>query len=144
MVSEVTDPDFGALTWDAEFNGWEGSTASSSGDRIELYIFARPELTTDRIVTEQARAAFQRLRNLDIQCRDFAAAELLEILNSEWNDGPSISATEFIRRLQPEAIEIHESGYSEVHFGDDGMFLGHSVGVRLRSDGSFQEAVLEG
>ena len=43
-----------------------------------------------------------------------------------------------------ESVAVHESGYCEVHFRDGDLFWGHSVGVRIREDGSFQEAVVEG
>jgi hypothetical protein len=49
-----------------------------------------------------------------------------------------------VSRLIPASIEIHEQGYAEFHFKDGSLFSGHGIGVRIKTDGSFQEAVIEG
>jgi hypothetical protein len=99
---------------------------------------------TYRSITVDARVAIARIRTAEDACRSYACDELLEIHNSEWSEGGVIDAGEFKRRLEPDSVEVHESGYAEVHFRDDDLFWGHSVGVRIRPDGGFQEAVVEG
>ena len=140
----LIDPDLGALTWNDELEFWEGSIRLSSSDAFELCVFARARLVADRAISADARRAIARIRTAEDECRSFACKELLEIHNDEWSEGSVIDAGEFMRRLEPESVEVHESGYSEIHFGDGGLFWGHSVGVRIRPDGSFQEAAVEG
>ncbi|MHC5066558.1 MAG: DUF2262 domain-containing protein [Planctomycetota bacterium] len=140
----MEDSDLGTLTWDAQLEGWEGSIQLSSKTPFHLYIFARTCLAIDRDITKEARLAIAKMRSHELACRRYAAEQLLAIHNAEWAEGRPISAAEFERRLKPDSLEIHESGYSEIHFGDDELFWGHSVGVRLRANGDFQEAVIEG
>jgi hypothetical protein len=143
-ADSMNDPDLGTLTWDERLNWWEGSIRLSSEVPFKLYIFARAGENPERMITADARRAIGRIRQRESACRRYAADQLLNIRNSEWSRGDVVSAEEFTRRLAPGSVEIHETGYTEIHFGDDGLFLSHSIGVRIRSDGSFQEAILEG
>ena len=140
----MNDADLGSLRWNAQLEWWEGSIRMTSTEEVELVVFARASIVSDRSITANARAAIARIRTAEEACRECACRELLEIHNSEWSEDKTIDAGEFMRRLEPESVEVHESGYSEVHFHDDDLFCGHSVGVRIRPDGSFQEAVVEG
>ena len=140
----LIDPDLGALTWNDELEFWEGSIRLSSSDAFQLVVFARANLIADRAISADARRAIARIRTAEDECRSFACKKLLEIHNEEWSEGNVIDAGEFMRRLEPESVEVHESGYSEIRFRDGGLFWDHSVGVRIRPDGSFQEAVVEG
>jgi hypothetical protein len=140
----VVDPELGPLKWDEHLELWEGSLRLSTSDALELAVFARAKLATNRAITAEARRAIERIRAAEFACRAFACEQLLETQNGEWSDGDIIDSSEFMRRLELESVEVHESGYSEVHFRDGGLFWGHSVGVRIRPDGTFQEAVVEG
>ena len=144
MISSLDDSELGRLTWDDRLKWWEGSISLSSNVAFRLYIFARQGHTPNRGITAEARSALQRIRGLEAACRRYAAEELIGIRNSEWSDGNAVSHADFVRRLTPESVEIHESGYSEMHFGDGDLFWGHSVGIRIGPDGTFQEAVVEG
>jgi hypothetical protein len=81
---------------------------------------------------------------MEAQVRAYAALQLTASYNREWSDGKIVTESEFARRRIPDSIEIHEQGYAEFHFKDAGLFSGHGVGVRIKADGSFQEAVMEG
>ena len=140
----MIDTELGALKWNEELEFWEGSIRLSSSDAFELAVFARAGLVADRVISADARRAIARIRTAEDACRSFACKELLEIHSAEWSEGNVIDGSEFMRRLEPDSVEVHESGYSEIHFRDGGLFWGHSVGVRIRPDGSFQEAVVEG
>jgi hypothetical protein len=140
----MDDPELGTLTWNDQLEWWEGSIRMTSPKEFELFVLARPSLVEDRSITVDARVAIARIRTAEDACRSYACDELLEIHNSEWSEGSVIDAGEFKRRLEPESVEVHESGYAEVHFRDGDLFWGHSVGVRIRPDGGFQEAVVEG
>jgi hypothetical protein len=143
-ADSMNDAELGDLTWNEQLEWWEGSIRMTSPKEFELFVLARSSLVADRSITADARAAIARIRTAEDACRSYACGELLEIHNSEWSEGSIISAGEFKRRLEPDSVEVHESGYSEVHFRDGDLFWGHSVGVRIRPDGSFQEAVVEG
>lgn len=144
MSDTTSDSDLGTLIWDDRLSWWKGSIRLSSEVPFDLYIFARSDKTSERTITVEARCAVDRVRHHEPACRRYAAEALLEIHNSRWSERDVISADEFMLRLAPGSVEIHETGYAEIHFGDGGLFRGHSVGVRIRSDGSFQEAVIEG
>jgi hypothetical protein len=144
MTDEIHDRDLGAISWDREYEWWEGSLRTKSGDSWRLLVLARTGFSPDRAITEASRATIARIRDTEETCRRYAAGELLHMCNEEWNDGPALTTDEFISRLTPDSIEVHESGYAEVHYGDGKLFRDHGVGVRIRPDGSFQEAVLEG
>ena len=68
----------------------------------------------------------------------------MQIYNEEWSEEDTLESPELARQLLAGSIEVHETGYAEVHFGDGGLLSGHSVGVRIHPDGTFQEAVVEG
>ena len=129
------------VTWDPNLEWWQGTILLESSQPFQLYVFARSE---DRRITEAARRTIERLASSEWASRQFAAAQLHEIQQSEWSEGEQVSVDEFASRLIPESVEVHESGYAELHFGDDDLFWGHTVGVRIRADGTFQEAVIEG
>jgi len=136
------DSDLGPLTWNAELDWWEGTIRLSSPELFRLYVFARS--TPEQTITNDAHSAIRCLRTLEDSCRRYAATELLAVHNEEWAENGPIKDDEFMRRLVPDSLVIHESGYAELHFGDGDLFWGHGVGVRIRPDGSFQEAVVEG
>ena len=143
-VDSRADPDLGLLTWDEGLEWWEGSILLSSVAPYRLYVFARASHTPARNITKAARLSILRLRGLESACRRYAADQLLGVHNSEWTTGAPLSTEDFARRVTPDGIEVHETGYAEVHFGDAGLFSGHGIGVRIRPDGAFQEAVVEG
>ena len=144
MVDSITDETLGELRWNKEFEWWEGKIKLDSDAPFTLYLFARSDFTPDRTITEECRTAIKRIIGSEAEYRVYAAKELLDIHNSEWNDGPPTSIDEFANRLTADTVEVHESGYAEIHFGDGGLFWDHGVGVRLRKSGEFQEAVVEG
>jgi len=143
-VDSRADPDLGLLTWDEGLEWWEGSILLSSVAPYRLYVFARASHVPARNITEAARLSIARLRDLEPACRRYATGQLLGVRNSEWATGDPLSPDDFARRFTPAGIEVHETGYAEVHFGDGGLFSGHGIGVRIRPDGTFQEAVVEG
>src|SRR5580692_3950596 len=138
----ITDADFGDLVWNPELDWWEGSVKLDSPQPFVLYLFSRDD--PDRGISDESRTAFRRLAAMEAPARAYAALQLTASYNREWSDGKIVTEPEFARRLIPESIEIHEQGYAEFHFKDAGLFSGHGVGVRIKADGSFQEAVMEG
>ncbi len=144
MADSITDESLGELRWNEQLEWWEGKIQLDSDMPFTLYVFARSDFTPERAITEKCRAAIKRISVSEAKFRMYAAKELLEIHNSEWNDGAPTSVDEFAKRLTADTVEVHESGYAEIHFGDGGLFWDHGVGVRLRESGEFQEAVVEG
>ena len=138
----VVDEELGPLRWDPSLEWWEGEIRLSSQDPFVLYVMSRHD--DGRPITDEARAAIARIRTLETTCRRYAASELLAVHNAEWSEGNLTSTEEFADRLSPDSVEVHESGYAEVHFTDGELFGGHLVGVRIKPEGSFQEAVVEG
>ena len=141
-MHSITDADFGHLVWNPDLDWWEGSVNLDSPQPFVLYLFSRDD--PNRGISDDARNAFRRLAAMEAPARAYAALQLTASYNREWSDGKIVTEPEFARRLTPESIEIHEQGYAEFHFKDGGLFSGHRIGVRIKADGSFQEAVMEG
>ena len=141
-MHSITDADFGDLVWNPDLDWWEGSVKLDSPQPFVLSVFSRDD--PDRRISDAARNALRRVARMEAMARAYAALQLTAICNREWSDGKIVTEREFARRLIPASIEIHEQGYAEFHFKDGGLFAGHEVGVRIKADGSFQEAVIEG
>jgi len=142
VMDSISDAEFGDLVWNPELDWWEGSVKLDSPRSFDLYVFSRD--APDRRISDEARFAFRRVAGMETIVRAYAAGQLTSICNREWSDGRVVTEVEFARRLIPASIEIHEQGYVEFHFKDGGLFAGHEIGVRIKADGSFQEAVIEG
>lgn len=140
----ISDEELGLLEWNELCGWWVGTVAMSSGREFEIHLLARPSVVSDRAITTAARAAIARVRTMEDACRVYACSKVLDYYNAEWSNGRPLDASEFMRRLEPGYIVVHESGYCEVCFGDGELFLGHSVDVRIRPDGSIQSAGVEG
>ncbi len=141
-ADERTDSELGQLKWDDRVDWWEGEITLTSEQPFVLCILSRTD--DKRVITEDARMAIARIRELETRCREYAADELLEIHNSEWSEGNPISKDVFVGRLSPECVVVHETGYAEICFEDGDLFWGHMVEIRIKPDGSFQEAVVAG
>lgn len=144
MADSIKDELLGTLIWNDQLEWWEGKLKLESATPFVLYVFARRDFTPDRKITDECRKAIHRIVGSEAEYRLYAAKQLCDIHNSEWNNGPPISEAEFAQRLVTDTVEVHESGYAEIHFGDGGLFWDHGVGVRIRESGEFQEAVVEG
>jgi hypothetical protein len=137
---KITDPQFGELTFDERIKWWEGRVTISAGT-FELYIHT-PRENSDAI-TDNARITFKQIEDLEKAAKEFSAADLLKVFNTTWNDGDAITASEFMKRLKPSAIQLWPNGNAEISYGDGGLFEGHEIGARYRG-GKFIEAVVQG
>jgi len=144
MLQILEDTELGTLNWNDQLRWWEGSIQLSAEKPFTLFVFARPELVAERGITDNVRESVFRIRDSEFTYRRWAATRLLNTYNAEWSDGRILSAAEFSNRMEPDSVEVHESGYTEIHFQDGGLFDGHGIGVRVRPDGSCQEVVVEG
>ena len=106
MADSITDETLGALAWDSQFEWWEGKIKLASDTPFILYLFARGDFTPDRRITDECRATVTRIVGSESEYRQYAAGQLCEIHNSEWNDGPPTSEEEFARRLVPDTVEV--------------------------------------
>jgi hypothetical protein len=128
----------GRLAWDPGRGGWSGQTELFPGQMVQLTLFQEGELAS---ALQAARVTLDRVGEGEPDLRRAAAAELLDIHNEEWNDGPvPIGHEEFARRLELRSITFFPEGDAELAFDDGGLFEGHTVVVTVGADGSFEGA----
>lgn len=142
---KTQDELFGTLTWNADMEWWEGTWNSPDGDSVVVYVV--PEEEDDKCITQDSRAAFQRVLSQPPAFRQMATDDLLEHHNSHWHHDektPPLTSAQFQARMTLESIEIEADGDATAWYDDGDLFWGHSIRVPQAADGSFSEATFEG
>lgn len=138
----VMDATFGELSWDGELQCWVGNYPCDASQPFALAIqTASPEA---RVISDAARAAFNRVRSNLEAIRRQTAEEFLPELNEHWAPAP-LAMEDFLSVLALETISIEPDGYLEVGFADgsaDELLGGHVLVSRFWPDG-LREVVLE-
>lgn len=145
---KIYDPDFGPLHWkqaeartvivSGEFFGntekevkfstpasWEGVLAFPSGSKAELRIDVVP--AKEQAITRAARRTCLAIRAKEAEFKLKAASDLLELFNSDWNEGEPINEKQFIERISIRAVSVETNGSALIYFDDGGMFSGHTI-----------------
>lgn len=146
----MVDRDFGKLKWDKKLLVWRGRSTMAEGTPFQLLIHTRAYLTQkppfedatwDRTITPETHEAFLRICSSDSRLRAAIVKEFLPRY-SKWNDGNSIKAPAFLRRLRLESVTLLPDGTAQVFYGDDGMFGGHALIVHLDRSGAVRQVAL--
>jgi hypothetical protein len=140
----VVDQVLGRLEWDERQEGWRGQ-AEFGGHAVEIACVGE-----DVHEYERYRPAFLRawtnVRDLDGDCRQRASSELLDVFNQEWNrdEGGDLAAplspSDFMARMKPELVLLHDRGTAEVNYDDRGLFWGHTIFVIIDEVGRVVDA----
>lgn len=138
----ITDPDLGPLRWEDTFSWWAGALDTRGGGSADLYLSITQQPSPDAL--KRAAGTVSRFHATEAALRHAATAELLEIFNSEWNDGSPLDATSFMAHMKLEAMTVYEDGAAEIYYADGGLFDGHTILIRIGPDGDFREVALGG
>gem|GEM_PF-3589668 len=136
-----SDKVFGALVWESEYNWWSSTVEITPGRRVKIGVCGKRDNPAK--VIGQAKILFLTIRGNERELREFAAIKLLD-LSQEWNEGPEITRSDFIKKISIEAVTFYEEGGAEVYYNDGELFAGHTIIVRVAKDGKLKDALLGG
>lgn len=121
----------GFLTHDGR-SSYRGS-AAWMGQEVALRIYAGDDGQPGTVQVDLARATLANQEYWDALCREEAADELHDLKNESWlSEGEEpVTREEFMARIQLRSIVPMEETQVGMGFGDDDMFAGHSIHVRI-------------
>jgi hypothetical protein len=138
-----TDPVLGDLAWDDAEAVWNGS-CEFGGQVVRLQLDPdNPDPTRDEqlAVIEPSRAVLDRLRQVELEFRRRAAAQIAAAVVSQQPRGRgrvTLPEDRFAAGLELETISIH--GCGELHYRSPEFFPGWRVTVYFNEDLSFGDA----
>lgn len=140
----IIDPVFGELKFDpTDYLRWyKGVAQFAPGDDVEVIVSINGGEPFD--IIERARAAFTVIQHRAAEHPPFAAKELLDAYNENWNDEQPITAETFVNRISLFSFAFDPDGTVELRYDDDDMFLGHTIVVNLDADLNVSSSGIEG
>ena len=130
----IDDPLFGRLTWNAEYEWYEGSFEILPGKSVEVNFI--PD--TDQEFSEVFAAAHKQLQPLKSKFSEIYSRvreQYLELYNSQWEalfGRGKISAAEFDELVYLQDVSFKYASIVDLwFFDDDRLFPGHSILVQL-------------
>ena len=140
----INDPVLGELKFDpTDYLRWYEGVAQFAPDHdVEVLIYTEGEEPFS--ILERARAAFAAIQQRASEYPPFAAKDLLDAYNENWNDGKPMDAETFASRIGLYRFSFHPDGKVELDYDDDDLFLGHSIAVRLNANLNVAEVGIEG
>ncbi len=165
MPSKVNDPELKAILDEAvkPVTFWEEGIGTFTLDRSVNWFEAEVDWLETPISLEfgqdenradclmYAHALLEHQQEWDGKVRSFAAKELLDLARDwaadaagEGEDAPELTEEDFMRRMEPQSIEIREDGSFDFWFGDGDLFWGHSIRVSGSMDEGPTDADMEG
>ena len=129
--------------------GWFEAEADWLGRTIRLD-FDQEENRADCLT--HFHTLMERQQEWDQKVRAFAAEQLLELANdweqdaagNEEREPEEITAERFMERMEPDAVQMSETGAFEFWFNDGDLFWGHAIHVTGTLDGGLESAQMEG
>ncbi len=138
----IQDPLLGEVKWDDNYDHWKARLEVKSGVVIDFYI--EPGDQTDEIALEAGRTLAQWLRAHEGDGRRYAASQLLDDHNENWNDSDQISAEDFASRMTLETVALSPNGAGSLYYADGGLFGGHCIIVSQNRNREFTYAHFAG
>jgi hypothetical protein len=140
----INDAVLGELKFDpTDYLLWyKGVGQFAPGDDVEVIVKIKGGEPFD--ILERARAAFTVIQHRAAEYPPFAAKELLDAYNENWNDEQPISAETFVGRIWLYSFAFDPDGTVELRYDDDDMFLGHTIVVHLDADLNVSWGGIEG
>jgi hypothetical protein len=135
----------GRLTLDRAYDWYEG-TRNARGMRYHVSVeTADPD--DDKVVTRAVAGAAEIILRLErgmASLRDAIADHLLELYNDNWRGRrKALSRAAFKRRPTLKSVVV-SPGRTTLYFDDDGLFLRHTIEVRMSPRGRISEVCLAG
>lgn len=136
----VNDPFFGRMKLDRSVNWLECRRKSGF-------------FTTYRVCVSRDGDSYDGTRAKEIvtslearmpEIRDVIRRDLFDTYTDCWESVGKLNAAQFLKRVKLQSIVVSESGSSGCWFEDGGLFLGHSIEVRIDENGLIESANLAG
>jgi hypothetical protein len=137
------DPVLGECRWVADVK-WYECKPFAKRPKVRLCILVDTfETTSDAL--HKAREIHRRFDELEMTAKRFGVSRLLSVYNQSWREKaqPRIRAFDFTTRLISNYVVLSLDRLT-LYFEDGGLFLGHSIEVRMDLDGTPREAGLCG
>ena len=139
----VDAPDIGRLTWDDNFDWWQGQSEVNPGLIAEVNV-TPAEGQDDTVAIAALQSFLVWFRSHEPEAREFAADQLLENYNDNWNDGSPISVKTFMNLLKLESVSVNPDSGAELYYEDGDLFAGHCIIVSMDEQRRFQDAGIAG
>ncbi|HEY1406055.1 MAG TPA: DUF2262 domain-containing protein, partial [Spirochaetota bacterium] len=136
----ITDAVLGTLVWDDRFDRWETRISFGAKTPVDVSI----ETGGDNAALKRAGKAITRLQTNEPAARLYAAEQLLESYNDNWNDGKPITVAAFAKKITLESVSIGPDGECELYYDDGDLFAGHCIIVSMDAKGGFTGADIAG
>lgn len=138
----ISDEVLGTLTWDEQYQWYEGHREIAPGHTIELRISAEKGVPDAWVA--RARQVYQSVQEHEVAFREAAADALLSLHNNAWNDETPIDRKTFAGRMSWQGLSIYTGGGVQLNYDDGDLFWGHTIAVTLGEDNTVQDVNIEG
>lgn len=138
----INDPILGKLTWNDDFDHWDARVVIKPGLEVDCHL--DPTDDQDERIMEAGRKFIAWLRKKEPAARRYAASELLDTHNDNWNHGDPISARTFASRMTLETVSLRSDGDAGLYYHDGDLFWGHCIIVSVNADHEFKDATMAG
>ena len=128
-MEPLHDEILGTLEWDPGVECWRANRELRPGHRIDCYFWRN----ADRAF---ARRLFVKLQETDLDYKQAAAVEFLELHNDTWRDveDPVLDAEAFMNRLRLDAAGVENNSEGRIVYDADWMFTEHNIAVFVGAD----------
>lgn len=138
----LTDP-LGTFEWNKAFLAFEGKI-DYLGETCNVWLKTdNGELAADSQL-ERLNGIYRQLEKWDLEIKEFAAEDLLELANEWREDEAEITKEEFIRRIGTPDITINADMSMVFTFGSDEMFTDHAIEIYMDENDNITESDIVG
>ncbi|MBE2286498.1 MAG: DUF2262 domain-containing protein [Prosthecobacter sp.] len=136
----VNDPFFGRMKLDRSVNWLECKRRNGLFSTYKVCISRNGE----RYDGAKAKEIVTSLEARMPEIREAIRSALHDTYNDCWESIGKLSAAQFLKRIKLQSIVVSKSGSAGCWFEDGGLFLGHSIEVRIDENGEIKGANLAG
>lgn len=138
-AKRIKDELFGDLVLDDQSNVYQTTSEPVPGRKIGIYV------DPDDLKIEDALPICRQIfRKLDLKkVRAKASEQLIDLYNSTWSDGETLTVDEFKGRIRLDSVKVSPYG-AEVYWDDNDLFWGHTIIVSIDKDGNVLNSEIAG
>jgi hypothetical protein len=140
MAASFAHTSLGTLTYDDGLNWYTGS-AVANGERSDFHL-SLDACDNEKALFDIAERRVSRLEPLLQAAKQYAAASLLQEINTQWliSSEASLSLAELVARFKVRSLTVYPDGTQDIILGPEKLFSGHCVIVSSDESGDFTEA----
>ena len=144
MKTSFVHPSLGAFAYDEGLNWYEGS-AAADGDRMAVYL-SLDDCSDEEALVKLAERRIARLEQIVRAAKQFAAASLLQEINTQWLVPTEGEMTEagLGSRFCAGSFTVFPDGTQEISLGPEHLLSGQCVILSSDENGDFTEATVAG